>query len=60
MFIIQLVVPNKHIGIEAVEPNPYMYTFYIIAATMFINGVMSAARKSIGFCYIVELAPKKF
>lgn len=53
-------MPWKSKGSDSEEPNEYMYSFYIIAFTMFINGIMSAARKSIGFCYITELAPKKF
>ena len=27
---------------------------------MFVNGIVGVARKSIGFCYMVELAPVKF
>ena len=53
MFLIQLVVPYDN-------TQKYIGCYYAIGASMFINGIASASRKSIGFCYIVELAPNKF
>jgi MFS family permease len=53
MFLIQLVVPYDN-------TTKYVGSFYAIGASMFINGIASASRKSIGFCYIVELSPTKF
>jgi len=53
MFALQLVLPYN-----GTDQN--MLSFYLIGTTMFINGIVSASRKSIGFMYIVELAPSKF
>jgi len=51
MFALQLIVPAGPTQIAS---------FYLIGIAMFINGIVSASRKSIGFVYITELAPTRF
>jgi len=53
MFIIQAIV-GQWVG------GDKMWAYYIINATMFVNGGLSTSRKSIGFCFITELAPKLY
>lgn len=37
-----------------------MWAYYFINVTMFVNGAVGTSRKSIGFCFITELAPKLY
>jgi len=48
MFIMQIIVSQWH----------GMWAYYIINLAMLGNGALSASRKSIGFCFITELAPR--
>lgn len=49
MFITQIIVSQW--------PG-HMWAYYIINLAMLVNGALSASRKSIGFCFITELAPR--
>lgn len=49
MFFIQMAVPINQ-----------LWSYYVIIVTMFIQGIASDGRKSLGFAYFVELAPKSW
>lgn len=68
MFILQAIFSEWKVGtpdedgIMRFENNnrKQMWAYYLINVTMFVNGAVSTSRKSIGFCFITELAPKLY
>jgi MFS family permease len=53
MFGVQFFMPSD-------GTRKYIGAYWVIGISMWINGIASASRKSIGFCYITELAPNRF
>lgn len=60
IFLVSLIISSLNFGVQLVLPYPDEWALYILAVTFLVNGLMSAGRKSLGYCFFVELSPKRF